>query len=397
MATLSVLPVVARSASLEAWAALGVGQAIGGVLTPVVGYGWSLVGPVRAARLIDENEIFDLLLESIKVRLFMALFALIAACGAALFIVPRPQALLCVMMSVAVLSGGIAPTWLAVGLGKPRLVLIYEVAPRALAAVVSAGAILSGVGVWIYPTTLVLASLMGTLVQVFVRRQRCAVQRRPASKLFALLRRDARAMSTLSVAAFYANSAVIVLSIVSSPQAVAIYSSSERLYRLVVVAVGSLNNALQGWVSMLPASEAIPRMQRSVFVHALLGALGSVGFAVAVPPVSRMLFGSELGVPRSVAVGMALAVLFVALNSSLSRHVLIPWGNESAPLLATCVGALVGVPLLAWGGSTWGALGVAVAFAVSEGVVALICAIAIFRCAPIWRARAGSALSSVDT
>ena len=67
---LLVLPVISRAATTAEWSALAVGQSIGLVASLVVGYGWPVLGPPRAAQ-AGASERRELYADSLVSRLLV--------------------------------------------------------------------------------------------------------------------------------------------------------------------------------------------------------------------------------------------------------------------------------------------------------------------------------------
>src|SRR3712207_2103483 len=101
LAPLLLLPIIARRGGVDGWAAVVIGQAVGGLAAVLVLYGWNLAGPVRVAS-ADLEE---------RRRLFaVALYCKVLVCLAVLPIVvllcwsmaPKGHVLVCALMGAAV-------------------------------------------------------------------------------------------------------------------------------------------------------------------------------------------------------------------------------------------------------------------------------------------------------
>ena len=131
-----VLPVLARSVDESGWAALAVGQSIGALSALIVSWGWDLSGPSRIAR-ADAYYRPRLLGTSLAVQATALAFVAPATIAFAALLAPQSSQQLAVMMALAAAIQGISPSWYAIGLGRPSLLVKYQVAPKLVASGIS--------------------------------------------------------------------------------------------------------------------------------------------------------------------------------------------------------------------------------------------------------------------
>lgn len=390
--TLLILPIIARGSSVSTWAAIGVGTSLGAVLSPVVSYGWTLIGPVRAAR-AAHHDLYPLYSESVRSRLAVWLTCLPVSIALPTLLLSDEGSATGAMMAIATMTVGLSPNWFAIGRGSPRIVAVYDVLPRLVAITVAAVAISSGSPVAVYPAFLLIGQAIGLTAFGFSFRASFGTQRLADRRsVLSVLRQDATAMITVATAAAYSSSCTLLTSVAASPSAVATFSSGERVYRIGQVAVGATNNSLQAWCAGADDERALGRRRKSLAFHTALGISGMIILALLSPQLTRVLFGAHLATSQLVGVALGLAFLSIAINSCLGRHVLVPTGRTRVVLFSTAAGAITGVPSVLLLAHAFGATGAAFGLAASEAGVALIQLIA-----AIWAPGAlRSGKSSVD-
>jgi O-antigen/teichoic acid export membrane protein len=186
------------------------------------------------------------------------------------------------------------------------------------------------------------------------------------------LRSQWSAGATTLAASAYSAGALCVVGLAASVTQTAEMASADRLYRVGLTVVIVLSSAFQAWVVHPDPLVQRSRRRQALGVHAAVGIVGAGVCAAVAPLAARLLFGSDLDFDHWVSTGYGLAFLMVATGTSLAQHVLVPDGQVTSTLVATVVGAVVGVPLLLGLSAAHGAAGGAFALAASELVV-LIC------------------------
>lgn len=385
-----LLPLIARIGGVGEWAALLLGQAVGGLGGVVAGLGWTLAGPTEVAR-ADAGGRSEIYARSMASRLVALAVLAPSCCVVAYALSADGHRWTAVAMSAAMTLGALSPAWFSIGIGRPSGIAYYEVIPRLVVTGLAAVLVLALRQVWVYPVLLVVATLVGT--GLYGRRvARVSVRDVLAVPAIRALWSMRSASATVAIAGSYSSTPLLVLGVVESTQAVATFGSADRVYRFSLTAVQVTTNALQAWVSEAPVPSGRRtnrRMRMALGVHALLGLAGLAGFAVLGPMVTRVLFGSALATSVSVATLYGVAYLAVALNSCLGRLVLIPLGRTGVVLKSTTVGAVTGLGGMALLGAAAGATGVAAGFAISEVAVTAVQAWAVLRPPSVSRSQRG--------
>lgn len=363
-----VLPVLAGATDTAGWAELAIGQSVGSVAAGIVAYGWQIVGPVEVARsssLIETQRIYA---ESVIVRTLVLAPTLLVVVGLCLSRSPGDHRFLAASVAASVTLMGLSPSWVSIGQGRPMSIVAYEATPRVALLAASAVAILLGGSIWLYPAALASSTLIGVLL--FSRRVvRPAWTGGLAGAVRARFRTLAPTMAATSAASLYSTGALMLVGLVASTQATAEMASADRLFRIGIVVIVILANALQAWVVHELPLEAASRQRRALELHSAVGVTGLIVFAVGAPSVTAFLFGPDLTPSYIVTACYGAVFAFQAVHISLVQHVLIPAGRSRAVLISTLLGAGIGVPAILLSAHLAGAEGGAAALAISEGAV----------------------------
>lgn len=371
---LLVLPVLGRIAGKSGWASLATGESIGTFAAIVIAYGWNVAGPPRIALTTDRVGRATLYRESLVVRGALAVVAvpvigvlcvLLAADG---YVVPT------VLMGLSGAVTGLSFAWYSVGAGDPRSIAVYEAIPRVVSAALAAGIIVVTRQLAVYPLMAATVSLGGILL--FSRRTLRGVELPRLSRrdIGRLLVRD-KALAGIDVAGgAYATVPVPLVSAFSIAAVASSYASSDKLYKFGLYIPITLGNAFQSWTVEGPVSGRARRLRTALAAHILVGLVGWAFLTVAGPPVSALLFGSEVASDRAVCFWLGATFLIVSTRISLTRHLLVPIGHIRVVFVATVVGAVCGVPLIGlaswWIGPVGAALGLLVSEILTTGILA---------------------------
>lgn len=372
---LVLLPVVARLSDRSEWAALGVGQSVGAFLALPILVGWNLVGPTRVARTVPAGRP-ALYRQSIVVRVLAFILCLPVGTAAAWFLAPSGGTAMAALMAVSMMLAGLSPGWFCVGAGRPSWLAAYDTGPRLAGTLLAVPAVLLSGSVLLYPLVIAVTTAAG--IAAFTWRHRPAAgetwpsPREAAGSVVA----DAGPAATVTIAGAYSAAPVAIAGAVLPVGALAAFVSAERIYRFALVAVTTLSDSVQGWVSEVQGAAGRRRAASALSAHTALGGVGLVAITLLGPWASAVLFGSQLAVGRATFLGFGVAFLAISLNTSLGKHVLVPLGRTGFVLLSTAVGAVAGVVSIAWFGHVDGASGASSAFAISEVAVTAVQAVA---------------------
>ncbi len=362
LGSLAILPAVASAGGARGWAAVALGQALGGGAATVLQYGWGFVGPTRLLTLspLDRGR---LLWVSMLSRLLVGALLLPAAAGAAAMLAPDGYRLLAALTALALGTTGLSALWFFVGTGQPGSAAGYETVPRVVVLLAAAAVVLlTQDAIW-YPVLFLGSQVLATgwltyrLGVVSLRRTTWATAVR------VLLEQRAAAGTDVVFAVILAVPTSLLAAV--APGAVATFAAGERVQILAKSGIQPVFNAFQGWVSETPA-EAAARMRLAVGATSACGALGGLVFAVGLPVVDDALFAGEVSVGHGVSVFLGLSLALYALTSSITFTVLAPAGLTGAIFRSTAVGALVVVVGIAILSPLFGAVGGAASVAVAQ-------------------------------
>jgi len=367
---LVALPILARSADIDEWAALGVGQSLGALGGLVVGFGWNIVGPTEVANATAQQR-HELFRESLVSRLLVAVFAVpLVSLLAGLLPGTTAHALASLVAGCAATTG-FSLGWYAVGVGRAGLIARYELIPRAVGNLLGAVVASQLDSLAAYPVVLVLFQVVP--IAVFWRRQGgTASQRMTPGRVVRRLRTNLAGASTEVVAGAYSLGAVSIVAASGTTTVVATFTSGERLTRFASLGISTLANALQGWVAESSGSEFVRRIRVTFLLHLAVGVVGLVVVGGFAQELTRLLFGAEL--QTSPATGRFLAVFFFlwSLETVTGRHVLATRRRTDVLFITTAVGSVVGVGAVATGAAVAGAPGAAAGLALSLFLIVLI-------------------------
>lgn len=367
---LVALPILARSADIDQWAALGIGQSLGGLGGLVVGFGWNVIGPTEVANSTPEQR-HELFRESLASRLIVAVVAVpLVSLLAGLLPGTRAHGL-AALVAFCAATTGLSLGWYAVGVGRAGLIAGYELIPRAVGNLLGAVVASQLDRLAAYPVVLVLFQVVP--VAVFWRRQvGTGSGRMTLARVVRRLRSNLSAASTEVVAGAYSLGAVSIVAASGTTTAVATFNSGERLTRFASLGISTTANALQGWVSESSGSSFVRRIRVTFLLHLAVGLAGLVVIGGFAQELTRLLFGPELQTSR--ATGRFLGVFFLlwSLETVTGRHVLATRRRTDVLFVSTAIGSVVGVAAVATGASTAGAPGAAAGLAFSLFLIVLI-------------------------
>lgn len=371
---LALLPVVARISGEAEWAALGIGQSVGAFLALPVLFGWNLVGPTRVARGTEEER-SSLYRQSMVVRLLAFAACLPLGIAASWLLTPAGTETLAVTMAVAMMMVGLSPAWFCVGAGRPAWLALYDAGPRLLGTLLALPVVLITGSALPYPLLIGLATAIGVVAFTWRHRPRGSSRWPRPSEAAGSVAGDVGPAAAVTIAGAYSAAPVAIAGAVLSVGPLAAFVSAERIYRFALVAITALSDSLQGWVSEAQGPLGRRRGMQALGAHAVLGLAGVLGITLLGPWLSAVLFGEQLAGGRASFAGFGIAFLAISLNTSLSKHVLVPLGRTGFVLLSTTIGAVVGVTSITVFGHLYGAPGAAAAFAVSEVAVTAVQAV----------------------
>lgn len=374
-----VLPILARVTTADEWTAINVGFGIGAITAAVALVGWNILGTPLVALAASTDERHDLYSRSFYIRSIASIALFVPATILSWVMAPSSAWPLAAMMAIAITMSGLSISWYAVGVSNPRMIALYDIAPRAAATALALGLVLwTGNPLW-YGFLLTVSAVVGTLLF-----HRSLLNRLwPAWPGFAALAHDIRNMRAAwgveSVANTYANAPVPLASVLTPVAASSAYASADRIYRYGTMLVAAVGNALQGWVLEAGRDARRTRNLAAIVVMTAIGIVGAAFLTFVGPWFSGLLFGADKQGDPAVMAVLGVAFFGVSASTPLIRNILMP-ARVDRPVLAVTVGsAIVGLGLMVILGIAWGGLGVATGFAASEIITFVACAVLAMR------------------
>lgn len=360
------LPVLARLAGPDAWVAIALGQSVGGFAALAAGLGYATLAPPRIA-VASPDERRRILATSVHARLPAWIVAATAAVVVSVILAPDSHRAEAGAMAGAMSLAALAPTWYWIGVGRALPMVWTEVVPRMAAALLATGILLLGGGAIWYPVLLAVAMIAGP-VAVYLRVAGKELGRISRTEVVAVLRTHPPAVIAETAGGAYNALAVTLVTAVAPVSQAARYISGDKVYRIGQYAVSALGNALQGWVAeALEHRELLGRRLRiTVLLHLALGVMGFAAFALLGPWLTGLLFGAEVAIDESTALGFGLATLGISLGTACGRIGLVTLGARHAFMTCVLVASALGVTGLLLGGGVAGAAGAAWGLGVAE-------------------------------
>jgi O-antigen/teichoic acid export membrane protein len=338
LGSLSLIPAVASASGARGWAAVALGQALGGGASTILQYGWGFIGPTRLVPLSPRDR-GRLLWVSTLSRLIVASVLLPATAAVAALLAPEGHRLLAALTAVAVSMIGMSALWFFVGTGRPGQAARYETIPRLLVLLLATVVVLvTREALW-YPV-LFLAGQVAAIGWLTHRLGVISLSRETWTAAFGALREQRAAAATDVVVAV---SGAVPTSILAgvAPGSLATFAAGERIQRLAQSGIQPLFNAFQGWVSEGAGAEVPARMRLAVAATAAWGALAGAAFAVGLPLVDQVLFAGQVTVGYGVSISFGISLALYALTSSINFNVLAPAGLTGHLLRSTAAGGVV--------------------------------------------------------
>ncbi len=362
LSPLLVLPILARTSSVDDFASIALGQSVGMTVALAVSFGWTVTGPADVAR-VPPAERPGLWMDSVRMRSLAFAVLLVPTAAIAYFVDPSRD-LLSPAMAVALLLSGFSPSWYGIGQGQPSIVILYDAIPRAAGNLV--GVLLAVAFDSLYLYALVLA--VSTIVPVAVLDRACRRAHDPGTIRTGspiTMRSNLAPTLTELVAGLYSmGSTALVAGSVSSPQTIAVFSGGERFTRAGAAAIAVTNSALTAWVAESKGAVFRRRVTVSLAMHTVLGLAGAIGLGVLGPTFSALLLGESLRMSTGTGIAFGLFYLGWSLETVTARHILAARRRTASLLNSTIAGSAVGCLAIVVGGQHWGATGAASGLAI---------------------------------
>lgn len=375
---LVILPAVSRTVDAAGWAAINVGLAIGTICSRIIQFGWGIYGPKEVAESTDSSRAQEIYASSMTSRGILSIVFLPAAALGGWLTALESSRWLGAGTALAAALVGLSPTWYFIGTGSAKQLLRVETLPRVILLIAAGAASFITRSPYPYVIGLIFAGLAPIVFAHRVTGIR-AQQHYNLRQGYATLKFQwPLAVSTIFGTA-YSSTPSVFASAFGDAGGVAGFASVDKLYRMGLAAVASLSNALQGWVFEGGTLDVRRRQRASLSAHAALGLAGLITLGFFGAPLSRFIYGDHLGGSGIEGWAFGASFLAVSLSTPILRVVLVPLGRFKDPMLATLLGATVGILSMSMMGLAWGPPGVALGFALSESATMLTGALLAYR------------------
>lgn len=372
LAPFILLPVISRIVGADGWANFSAGQSIGVLGMVAVMFGWGILGPVRVARSSTDRERAIILHDSLRSRLALACIALPAAGAAAYLISGTSYRAETVAIAVAMAAGGLTPAWFCIGRGDARGLMIFDAAPKVVAAILSLPFLLVWGNVLSYPIFLFALTVPAYAVHAWLYAHSRWRDGQTPGRLAAVLRQLAGTAAIDATGNAYGSTSIPIATAGLNSVDASAFASADRAYRIGTLLVVAVGNALQAWTLDPEAADARARQRFAVLVHMLVGLVGGAAIAMLGPWATAVVFGADVAAAPIPSALFGIAFVCISTATPLIRNLLIPAGRISVVLGSTVVAAVIGVTIMILGALSRSAEVVALGVVSSETSALLV-------------------------
>lgn len=362
LAAFIAIPLLIRTGGTEGWAAVAIGQGVGGTAALVVAFGWGTIGPTEAAR-AERRDHPTLYWDSVWMRATLALLSIPAALGIVALLVQGEHLAAALAISAGIAAQGLSAGWFLTGQQRPYMIAAVETGPRAgaqIAAVfvVAATDDLLWYGLVVLVTELAFAGLAAVAFTRHAHRQGTIARMWEHSK-----RQWPLVLSGLVGAGYTRASVPIVAAIAYA--AVPGFAALDRTQQFARTGIRPLTMFFQGWVV-----RGSGRARRATIATLALGTFVGIGVAVGLPTAGQLIFTDAISFTLFQSVAIAILITAVAGSMATGLFYLVP-ARAIRVFSWTSIGAtVVGVPALVACTAAWGVDGaIGTLAAVELGVV----------------------------
>lgn len=373
-APLITVPYLARVLRPEGWAPVLLAQVLAAWLVLVLEYGFDLSGARVLAQGRDDRQRLGQIVTGVQTaKLLLApLTALLLAAAVLTNAQLRAAPALVAWTLAYVVLRGFNPLWFFQGVERLGVAVVLDAGSKLVAAL----AVLVVVQEPTHAPRVLALQAAGaalTTLVLSVRMYALAPWQGPSLAAGREMLRAGRHLFGFRVASgMFAALNVVLVGIVSSPLAVALFGGADRLVRAAIGVISAFTQAVLPRVSFLAGrdADAAERLvQRSMLVTGGFG-LGVAAIAVVLAPQLVALLlgpGYEGAVP--VIRVLALVAPLIAFDTVLGLHWAIPHGHDRSFLRIILVGGGITLGLLAAATPRYGPVGAAAAVVLGEAVI----------------------------
>ncbi|WP_146188096.1 lipopolysaccharide biosynthesis protein [Mycetocola zhujimingii] len=346
-----VLPVVSRVTGEEGWGDFLAGQSIGMLGMVAIQFGWGVIGPVRVARNPDRRTRAAILRESLWSRLVLTGLVLPVVALVTWLVTGPGVNLDAILVALAMAVGGLTPAWFCIGSGRPDLLMLFDAAPKLAASVIAIPIILATGSVTAYPVLLGVFVVAGVAAHARATLKGLNLPRLSAKEVRGVIRGLVPTAGIDAVGNLYGSTAIPIATVGLSAVQASSFGSTDRVYRVGILAVMAFGNAFQSWVLDPSASSHRQRHRAALLSHVVLGVVGGLGIAILGPWATAVVFGADVAGRSAPSVLFGVAFFCISSSTPFIRNALIPAGRFRMVLSATTAAAVVGVTVMLIGAS----------------------------------------------
>lgn len=363
---LVAVPIIIADAGPQLWGVQAALQTAATLFGVFVSFGWGTTGAAEIAGLAPDRrpqEYADSLVS--RTYLALAVYPLMFCVMGIL----NPQNLALVAVgSATFLMPFLGASWYFVGEARPARLFWLDGFPQTLGVAVSVGVmVITQDLVLVLATQLVFNLAAVTLGARRIFRSSAATPHFDLSprSAFRRLGHQRHAVATSATAGLYVSLPLLIINGLA-PASLSTYAMGDKLFRFALTAFAPFLQLVQGWLPEGGPGNLRHRIRQAARMTPLIGICGGAAIAALGPWAAGILSGHRIdfGLVLSVPFGVVFAA--VSVTQVIGLACLVQLRATRALAQSTLVGALSGIPLIAFGAALIGALGVAWALAISE-------------------------------
>lgn len=343
LTSLVSVPTLIAFLGSSAWANISVVQAVAGVATVVILFGWGVTGPAQVAAMNREHlsKAYrdSLIVRSVLLVLVAPIAVVIACVSSGLGPVES------LIGTLAYLLPSLGASWVFIGVASARLMFLLDAGPRIVANLIG----LLGAAVTHSASVYLIVQLVGGIVLVVasslaMRRRFGAPGPLTTRDLRETIRQQSSGVLSAIAGSAYTSLPVIFVGVVGGPRRDEILLAF-RVLRISVTASGPLTQYLQGWAPRQDGGGArrLWRIRTSIKVAGAAAVVATLVLALILPLLSALISRGQILVSYDVAVPIAIAVGAIIASQTTGLVCLVALGRVRAVALSTVSGAVVGV------------------------------------------------------
>jgi hypothetical protein len=345
---LLAIPAISYSYGADGWAAIAIGQSVGGAFAVFVELGWALTGPQEVASSLParRSALYRAALRT-KSLILLPSVPLAYVVAAA---ITQDFSLESGVAAAATAVVGLTPVWFFLGTGQVGRILMLDSLPRLIVTAASSIALLYGAPLLVSPLSILALSVAIPFLGLIGLPRAVPTASEEDLNLRQLLRRQIAAVAARGMSALYISLPVALVGLVA-PASVAPFAAAERLQRMALALLQAAPNSLQAYVgSARTGRDRISRVKTVLLANSLMGLLAGAVFAVSAPTIAEWVFANTLEIQYTLSIPCGCVIFLTATSRAAGGLGLVAFSRIGAIALSAGVGGVLGVaaiPLLA--------------------------------------------------